>query len=445
MNERLDVNAVVEDSRLGAFQVLVLLQCFLCMVVDGFDVQAMAYAAPALIQQWGIDKASLGPVFSCSLLGMLIGSLTFGSIADRLGRRPVLIGAAFSLSLLMYATRYATTVEQLVLLRLLTGLAMGAIVPNVAALASEYAPMRNRIMLLMLVSSGLVAGGIIGGAAAAALLPAHGWQVVFLVGAVAPLAVALLMLVALPESLQWCVLRGRHLQRVRKTLRRLRPGLVLQDSTVLAVAEPPSKGMAITHLFAPGHLAGTLLLWLINFMNMLCVYFLASWIPVLMSAAGHSASQSVLAGTSMWVGGLAGSWLLGWLVDKRGFGAVLVPTFLVSALAIIGFSRYFASIDIAYLCIAIAGFGILGGQAALNAMAALFYPTALRGTGAGWALGLGRLGGICGPFIGSGLLHLSWSTTDLLAASALPAAFTALGILAFWRLPRPRPAAVTNA
>jgi len=181
--------------------------------------------------------------------------------------------------------------------------------------------------------------------------------VVFLVGAAAPLAVALLMLVALPESLQWCVLRGRHLQRVRKTLRRLRrlrPGLVLQDSTVLAVAEPPSKGMAITHLFASGRLAGTLLLWLINFMNMLCVYFLASWIPVLMSAAGHSASQSVLAGTSMWVGGLAGSWLLGWLlgwlVDRRGFGAVLVPTFLVSALAIIGFSRYFASIDIAYLC-----------------------------------------------------------------------------------------------
>lgn len=436
MNERLDVNAIVENSRLGAFQVLVLLQCFLCMLVDGFDVQAMAYAAPALIQQWGIDKASLGPVFSCSLLGMLIGSLAFGSIADRLGRRPVLIGAAFSLSLLMYATTHATTVEQLVVLRLLTGLAMGAIVPNVAALATEFAPLRNRVMLLMLVSSGLVAGGIIGGAAAAALIPAHGWQVVFLVGAVAPLAVALLMLVALPESLQWCVLRDRHRQRVYRTLRRLQPALALDDTTRLVVAEPSRKGMAIAHLFSADHLTGTLLLWLINFMNMLCVYFLASWIPLLMSTAGHSASQSVLAGTSMWIGGLAGSWLLGWLVDKRGFGAVLVPTFLIAALSILAFSRYYASIDLAYLTVAIVGFGILGGQAALNAMVAIFYPTALRGTGTGWALGIGRLGGICGPFIGSALLHLNWSTTDLLAASALPAGLAALGILAFWRLSR---------
>lgn len=247
-------------------------------------------------------------------------------------------------------------------------------------------------MLLTLVSSGMVVGGLVGGALAAALIPQYGWQAVFYLGAIAPLCVGVLMFFALPESLQWCVLRGRQLDRVRAILTRIEPGLQISEQTTLVIGEPRKKGLSLAHLFADGRLPGTLLLWLINFMNMLCVYFLASWTPVLMSGAGHSPSQAVLAGTSMWLGGLAGGWLLGWFVDRRGFGAVLVPTFIVSAVAIVLFSQYYTSINLAYMTIAIAGFGILGGQAALNAMTSTFYPTALRATGTGWTLGIGRLG-----------------------------------------------------
>ena len=444
MNNQLDICAVVEKSRLSRFQLLVLVQCFLCMVVDGFAIQAMAYAAPSLIADWGIPKGNLGPVFSISMLGMLIGSLALGSVADRVGRRPVLISASLIMAILMFFTAHATTVDELLILRFFTGVAMGAIVPNVATLVTEYAPRHNRVMLLTLVSSGMVVGGLLGGAIAAALIPLYGWQAVFYLGAIAPLCVGLLMLVALPESLQWCVLRGRQLKRVKAILLRIDPTLQVNEQTTLVIAEPRKKGLSLTLLFGYGRLRGTLLLWLINFMNMLCVYFLASWTPVLMSGAGHSPSQAVLASTSMWLGGLAGGWLLGWFVDRRGFGAVLVPTFIVSAVAILLFSHFYASINMAYLTIAVAGFGILGGQAALNAMTATFYPTALRATGTGWTLGIGRLGGICGPFIGATLLNLNWSTSDLLVAAAVPASITALGIIGFWRAHRAAALAATH-
>lgn len=436
MNNQLDIGAVVEKSRLSGFQLLILIQCFLCMVVDGFDIQAMAYAAPSLIADWGIAKGNLGPVFSISMLGMLIGSLALGSVADRVGRRPVLIGASLVMAILMFFTAHATAVDQLLALRFFTGLAMGAIVPNVATLVTEYAPRHNRVMLLTLVSSGMVVGGLMGGAIAAALIPLYGWQAVFYLGAVAPLCVGLFMLAALPESLQWCVLRGRQLERVKAILLRIDPSLQITEHTTLVIAEPRKKGFSLALLFADGRMRGTLLLWLINFMNMLCVYFLASWTPVLMSGAGHSPSQAVLAGTSMWLGGLAGGWLLGWFVDRCGFGAVLAPTFIVSALAILLFSHFYASINMAYVAIAVAGFGILGGQAALNALTATFYPTALRATGTGWTLGVGRLGGICGPFVGATLLNLNWATSDLLVAAAIPAMITALGIIVFWRAHR---------
>jgi AAHS family 4-hydroxybenzoate transporter-like MFS transporter len=444
VNHQLDICAVVERSRLGAFQILVLLQCFLCMVVDGFDIQAMAYAAPALIADWGIAKASLGPVFGTSMLGMLIGSLALGSVADKVGRRPVLVIAAFAMAGLMFLTARASTVDQLLALRFVTGIAMGAIVPNIATLVTEYAPRHNRVMLLTLVSSGMVVGGLVGGAIAAALIPLFGWQAVFYLGAIAPLGIALFMWIALPESLQWCVLRGRQLQRVRSILKRIEPGLEVDEQTTLIIEGPGKKGLSFSHLFTDDRARGTLLLWLINFMNMLCVYLLASWIPVLMSGAGHTPSQAVLAGTAMWLGGLAGGWLLGWFVDRRGFGTVLAPTFIVSAVAILLFSQYYTSINLAYVTVAIAGFGILGGQAALNAMTATYYPTALRATGTGWTLGIGRLGGICGPFIGATLLHFEWSTSDLLVAAAIPAGIAALGIIGFWRMKPAVPLPVTH-
>lgn len=431
MTTQIDVTQVVANSRLGPYQMLVLLMCFACMTIDGFDIQSMSYVAPEIISQWGIAKASLGPVFGASLAGMLMGSLLFGPIADAIGRRPVLVAAHLVLALTMYATSYVESITGLMLMRLLSGLAMGAIVPNAIAMATEFAPNRHKVTLLMLVSSGMVCGGIVGGLIAAWLIPLHGWHSVFYAGALAPLVLAITMFALMPESLQWLTATGRSPLRVARTLARIDPALVITEVSTLITSPPRQSGLSVKGLFAAEHGRATVLLWLMNFMNMLCVYFLASWIPVLMSDAGHTASESVLAGAMLWLGGLAGTWLLGWCVDRKGYVAVLLPTFAVAGVAIVLFSRYYSGIHVAYLFIAVAGFGVMGGQALLNTMASTYYPTALRSTGLGWALGLGRLGGIMGPILGGSLLTLQWPTADLLLLSALPIGVTVIAVLIF--------------
>ncbi|MFT7722714.1 MAG: MFS transporter [Roseateles sp.] len=429
----LNVSDVIDRSRLGRSQMLVLMLCALCLVIDGFDVQAMGYVAPAVIKQWGIAKADLGAVFGAGLVGMALGALCLGPVADRIGRRPVLVGAMLFLSAAMFATAQASSVRELLLLRFATGLAMGAIIPNAVALAGEFSPARIRVTLMMITSSGFIVGGAVGGAIAAALLPAFGWSSVFIAGAVAPLVVGLVMLGVMPESLQFLALQGRRLGTVKRWLERIDPSLRITADTVFVVPEKKKQGVPFMHLFRDAMGTGTVLLWTVNFMNLLAAYFLANWLPVIMSEAGHGGSQAVLAGTIFWVGGIVGNLLLGWFVDRRGFGPTLAVTFVTAAVAIALIGQVAGSMLLACLAIVAAGFCVLGGQTALNALAAVYYPTSVRSTGMGWALGIGRLGSIFGPVIGGELMRLNWTTANLFLAAAVPAALALVAVLLFWR------------
>lgn len=445
MKPLLDVTAVIDRSRLGSLQWTVLALCALCLVIDGFDVQAMGYVAPALIAQWGIAKAELGPVFGAGLVGMALGAVLLGPVADRVGRRPVLIGAMLCLAACMAGTASADSVRALLAWRFVTGLGMGAIIPNAVALAGEYSPARMRVTLMMVTSSGFIAGGVLGGAASAMLIPAFGWRSVFFAGAVAPLLVGLAMLVLLPESLQFLALQRRRLDRVLGWLRRIDPSLAAVGDADIATPERRADGAPVIQLFRQRRAIGTLLLWLINFMNLLAAYFLANWLPVIMTGAGHGASQAVLAATVFWIGGLLGNLSLGWCVDRRGFGPTLTATFVVAAASIALVGQVASSMAAACAVIAVAGFCVLGGQTALNALAAVMYPTAVRSTGMGWALGIGRLGSIFGPVLGGELLRLDWAPAQLFIAAAVPALVSLFATLVFWRLRRLPPAAGATA
>jgi AAHS family 4-hydroxybenzoate transporter-like MFS transporter len=217
----INVVDTIDRSRLGRLQYFVLGLCMLSLIIDGFDVQAMGYVAPAIIKQWGIAKADLGPVFGAGLMGMAIGALTLGPVADRIGRRPVLIGSMFCLSVCMLATAYASSINELLVLRFLTGLSMGTIIPNAVALAGEFSPARVRVTLMMITSSGFIVGGAVGGAIAAAVIPVYGWSFVFIAGAVAPLLLAIVMLVSMPESLQFLAMQRNRVQQIRRTLARI--------------------------------------------------------------------------------------------------------------------------------------------------------------------------------------------------------------------------------
>ena len=439
---RINVSDVIDQNPLRPFQIFVLVLCTLCLIIDGFDVQAMGYAAPAIIKDWGVAKAGFGSVFGAGLLGMTIGALFLGVVADKIGRRPVLIGALLYVAACTFGTMYATSLNDLMALRFVTGLGMGAIIPNAIALAGEFSPGKIRVTLMMITSLGFVIGGAVGGAVAAALIPAFGWQSVFLTGAIAPLAIAIVMLFALPESLQFMVLSGKHAGNLRRWLGRTHPGLRMDDATEFVVREKNTKGVPFVNLFRNRMAIGTILIWVVNFMNLICAYFLANWLPVVMNEAGHSTAQAVLAGTMLWIGGIAGNLLLGWLVDRRGFGPVMTGMFCVGTLSIAAIGQVSASLPIALVAITAAGFCVMGGQSALNALGATYYPTSIRSTGMGWAMGIGRLGSIFGPVVGGELMRLNWSTGHLFFAAAMPTLVAVLASLLFWRLVNlPKPGA----
>jgi AAHS family 4-hydroxybenzoate transporter-like MFS transporter len=441
-----NVAQVVNQGRLSPFQFLVLSFCTLAMVIDGFDVQAMAYVAPAVLKEFGIAKADLGPVFGAGLVGMVIGTLSLSIVADKLGRRPVLIAATALTALCMFITASAESVQQLIVMRFVTGFGMGAIIPNVVALSNEYSPARIKVTVVMLVSCGFLVGGALGGAFASQLIPAFGWRSVFIAGAAAPLLLAVAMLAWMPESMQFLVIHGKRLDRVRHWLTRIDPQLRIDASTGFQVEEKSTKGMPVVSLFRDGLAVGTVLLWVINFVNLLSIYFLASWLPVLMAEAGHQTSQAVLAATLLWVGGIIGTLVMGWVIDHHGFGPVLVAIYIVAALAIATIGQVAGTATTAFATILIAGFCVVGGQTVLNALSSLYYPTHERSTGVGWAAGMGRMGSIVGPVVGAALLSLKWSTEHLFIAAAVPAVIGLVASFIFWRLGLlPLPAAARHA
>lgn len=425
----IDIAALIDESRIGAFQIGLFALCGLCLVIDGFDVQAMGYAAPAILQDWKIDKASLGPVFGAGLFGMLIGSLVFSPVADRIGRRPVLIGATVFFGLCMLVTTHVATIDGLLALRFITGIGLGCIMPNAMALAGEFSPSRNKATTMMIVSCGFTLGAIVGGLVSAALIPAFGWRAVFYAGGIAPLIIAAFMMFHLPESLQFLALRGGREERITASLKRIAPRTRFDGGVRYAIHEQASAGIPIVHLFQDGRAVGTLLLWAINFMNLINLYFLSNWLPTLINDAGHATADAVLAGTTLQVGGAIGTLALGWIIDRKGFVPVLVASFLLAALAIAAIGQLAATLIPAFVVIFIAGFCIVGGQPAVNALAASYYPTSLRSTGIGWSLGVGRIGSIIGPVLGGTLIGMHWSSASLFLAAAVPAAVSAILML----------------
>jgi MFS transporter, AAHS family, 4-hydroxybenzoate transporter len=434
MSKTVDVTGVIDESRFGPYQLLVVVLCAMCLVMDGFDVQAMGYVAPVVIREWGIAKETLAPVFGAGLFGMLVGSLTFSALADKIGRRPVLIGATLFFSACMMATGFAHSITGLIAWRFVAGLGLGCIMPNAMALAGEYSPRRVRVTLMMIVSCGFTLGGVLGGLITAVLIPAFGWRAVFFVGGAIPLVMGVLMWIALPESIQFLLFRqGRDAEaRVRRNLARVAPALPLPAGTVFTTAEKRSAGVPFVELFKEGRARVTVLLWIVNFANLLDMYFLSNWLPTVIRDAGYTTQTAVLAGTALWGGGVIGTLLLGRIIDLVGFTRVLATTFVIAivATAAIGNPAVMVSVLAMFVAIFLTGFSIVGGQPAINALAATYYPTSLRSTGIGWSLGIGRIGSVVGPVLGGALLHLHWSSAALFKAAAVPACISLAGIVA---------------
>jgi len=425
-----DITRVIEESKVGAFQLGIFILCGICLIMDGFDVQAMGYVAPALIQDWKIPNAVMAPVFSSALVGVLIGSLALSMLADKIGRRPVIIGATLFFSAMTFMTARASSVEELRWIRLIAGIGLGGIMPNAVALCGEFAPKASRVTIMMVVANGFTAGAAIGGFIAAWLIPNYGWRSVFYFGAAIPLVISIIMLMWLPESLQFLGVKAGQPERIGRVLNRLDPSFQAAADAEYFVSEQRKGGVPFLHLFREGRALGTVLLWVTNFMNLLNLYFLSSWLPTVVHDAGYSNSIAVYVGTTLQVGGTIGAIFLGWFVRRFGFVAVLATCFAMASLNISFIGLPGLSLVLLFTVVFIAGVGIVGGQAGINALAATYYPTELRSTGVGSGLGIGRLGAIVGPLIGGQLMAMKWSSRELFLAAAIPALVSAIVMLA---------------
>jgi AAHS family 4-hydroxybenzoate transporter-like MFS transporter len=420
-----NISEVIANSTFGSFQLGLCILCGLCLIMDGFDVQAMGYVAPAILKEWHVPNAQFGPVFGSGLFGVLVGSLFFSMIADKIGRRPVLIGVTLWFSVLTFLTAFAANVQQMLVIRFLAGTALGAIMPNAVALVGEYSPRRLRVTIMMIVGNGFTAGAAFGGFIAAWLIPHFGWRSVFYFGAVAPLIIAVIMILALPESLQFLVLHRKRLEQAVRWLRRIDPA-ASADADQYFVAEKKRQGVPWVHLFHEGRGVGTILLWIINFMNLLNLYFLASWLPTVANQAGYGMGTSVLVGTMEQVAGMIGGFSLGWFVQRLGFVPVLTTCFAVGCVNIALIGHPGLSLSMLFTVVFLAGFGVVGGQTAINALSATYYPTDLRATGIGAGLGVGRIGAIVGPVVGGVLMGQHLPSEKLFLVAAVPALISAI-------------------
>ncbi|UMZ13423.1 MFS transporter [Pseudomonas sp. MPFS] len=426
----LDVQSFINNQPLSLYQWRVVLLCFLIVFLDGLDTAAMGFIAPALSLDWGIERASLGPVMSAALIGMVFGALGSGPLADRFGRKMVLVGAVLLFGVFSLASAYSTSVDQLLVLRFLTGLGLGAGMPNATTLLAEYTPERHKSLLVTGMFCGFNLGMAAGGFISATLIPAFGWHSLLLVGGILPIFLALVLMVWLPESARYLVVRHHAPDKVRKALAPIAPSMVHQAGSFSVPELQTVKARnVLAVIFGATSGIGTLLLWLTYFMGLVIVYLLTSWLPTLMRDSGASMEQSAFIGALFQLGGVLSAVLVGGAMDRCDPHRVIGACYLLAGIFAYAVGQSLGNITLLATLVLIAGMCVNGAQSAMPSLAARFYPTQGRATGVSWMLGIGRFGAILGAWMGATLLGLGWSFEQVLTALVVPAVLATAAVV----------------
>ena len=418
------VGTLLDSRPIGALQYRAFLLAGLCVFMDGYGSQALAYIVPILARKWAVPPGAFGPVFAAGLIGSALGSLALAPLADRLGRKRLMAAGALALGVFTLGCAAAASLTGLELLIFLAGLGIGAALPNAIALVAEYAPERRRATVVTAVSAGLALGAASGAIAATLLVPRFGWPVVFAIGGSGALVLGAILLGFLPESLPYLVMRDANGATTFAILRQL-VGAV-EAKRVQMLPEPrASAGSTPAMLFHDGNAIITITYGLLAFLTLLTLYLLVSWLPTLIHSLGFSLSQASWSTAGFQLGGIVGIVTLGIAADRWNPVSVVVGAYAAAAACIAAMSMATAPVGVAVAAFG-AGFTIVGAQGCNNAMLASLYPTAARGTGLGWNLTIGRVGSIIGPAITGFLLLMHVAPRNVLLLAAIPAVCAAL-------------------
>jgi MFS transporter, AAHS family, 4-hydroxybenzoate transporter len=443
----INVSDIIDGSRFGAFQWSIAIGCAVLVTLDGFDNSAINFVAPTIVREWHLAAPTFGPIFGAGLFGLMLGALGAGPIADRRGRKIVILASTIIFAIFALATTLARSIDQLYVLRFLTGIGVGGLMPNSIALTAEYAPKRIRATVVAIMFLGFPLGAGAGGFIGAVLIPAFGWQAMFVMGGLLPLALTPVIYFALPESIRFLVNRDSRPGEVALLLNRLARTSAFNGSETFVMPEgKPLPGFTAKHLLTEGRAVNTTLLWLAFFCNLLVIYSIASWLPLLLHDSGVPLGTALRLGGMVPWAGIVSTVILGPLVDRLGATGVVTVLYTLAAGFI--FAIGLAGADVSLLTVTIVGCGmcVIGGQSFINVLSAVIYPTSVRSTAVGWALGVGRVGAIVGPVVGGLLLAAHITSRNLFFTISVPSLVAAFAMLLLGlRLRRLEPLAAASA
>jgi MFS transporter, AAHS family, 4-hydroxybenzoate transporter len=414
------VTELMEGYPLTRFQIRVVALCASVAFLDGFDTQAIGYAAPGIAALLKLRMSEFGPVFSIGLVGALLGTLSFGPLADRYGRKWLLVAASLVFGTATLLTAQATSFQALIIFRLIAGFGLGGATPNFIALGAEYAPQKVRGTLVTLLFSAFPLGGMVGGLTSSYIIPRFGWRALFYIGGLLPFVVAILLVMALPESWRFLLVRGSNIAEVRRIMRRIAPGVIGPDTELIATGEMSARGLPIKRLFTEGRAVPTLLLWVPFFASFMILSTVVLWAPSLLSGAGISVGTSGVIVALYNFGSVIGNASSGWLIDRLGAYKSMTAALVLGSVSLGTLGQVTFSPALMGVAISLSGFFIGGASAGLLAVAAIMYPTAMRSTGVGCAMGMARAGQILGPLAGGAMLANHWSLPGVFLAAAIP-------------------------
>lgn len=424
---QIDVHQLADDARFNRFHGLVLFWCALIIIFDGYDLAVVGIALPSIMKDLGVDPTQAGFMVSAALFGMAFGAIFLGTLADRIGRRWSIVVCITLFSVFTAAAGLTRDPMFFAASRFLAGLGIGGVMPNVVAHMTEYAPKKVRATMVTLMFSGYAVGGILAALLGKGLIESYGWQSVFFAAAL-PLLLIPFILKSLPESMPFLLAKGRH-EELKRIAARVEPSYQPQASDQLTVpAKDKAQGAPTRQLFAEGRGFSTVMFWAAFFMCLFMVYALSSWLTKLMAGAGYSLGSALTFVLVLNVGAIVGAVGGGWLADRFHIKTVLASMYALAAVSVslLGFAMPQALL---FIVVGLAGASTIGTQIVANAYTGQFYPMAIRSTGLGFALGIGRGGAILAPIVIGVLVGLQLPLQQNFYAIAIPGAIGMLAVL----------------
>ncbi len=426
------VDHVIDSQPVGRLQIRTVALCCVIAALNGYDGQVIGFLAPAMASTLHVDVRSFGPMFAAGFIGLMFGAMIMGPLGDRKGRRPALLASTLVFGVLAGLTGFVHSFNELVALRFLTGLGLGGALPNVAALATEYMPKRLTRIPASLIGAAIPAGAMGAGLIATWVLPAWGWRPMFYIGGVLPILVTVILVFGLPESARYLSLDERNQGKLKAIMAKIWPDSAGLNAHYAAPLRTVETGGSVLELFGRGRALVTAMLWVVNIMSFMVLYFIISWMPSLLKAAALPLSAGIMSITLFSLGGIIGSLVEGPLMNRLWPALVLLIEFALFALLV----SVLALAPLSYVLVGMVGFGlgltIQGAQAGLIIFAVTLYPTEIRSTGVGWSVAVGLVGSVVGPLLGGLALLSGWTAQQIFLSGAVPAlcAVSAVAIIA---------------